>query len=808
MKTFITSLSLILCAYNISAQYTLSGTVKNGTDSSAVAYATVALMTADSSVITGTMSGEDGVFGLENVGQGFYRLRFTCIGYETAFLDVDVPQQSDLGEIRLAESANKLQEVVVTASSPLIERRMDRYIVNVGSHILTAGRNALEVLGRTPGLLVSADGNITLAGNAVEVWIDGRPSNLSGEQLKSMLTAMQGEAIDRVEVITNPSSRYDAAGTGGIVNIRTRRGLQYGVNGSANAGYRLSRVATENAGLQLNYRSSAVNLFGNYGINRRNSYGSLRQVNVVDTQEGGRVTFDQYTESKYQTRPLNHQFRLGGDFFLSAGSTLGFLLNDYENGRGGESLRNGQTRITPPTEEGVSHTEVHSLSSGGGSGRQANVNFQQTFSTPGQQLNVDLDVARFASNPSQRVTNTYFGPSGEPAGEVEQLRHANPQSIDIRSGRLDYVQPLRENATLEAGLKSSRSTTDNDLSYEEFLDGNWAPDGNRSNRFIYTEQIHAGYLNLSKAWEKWSVQAGLRGEYTLSKGEQRTVGAVVTDSSYFDLFPALFVNYAPQAEAFTLSFSYSRRLRRPVYSQLNPFEIKLDAYSYAAGNPYLTPNYRHLFELAYINRHSLMVTLSYNYSTDLVVQTPVADDSGEHLRYGWIPTNFGTRINFGGMVNYRFSPLKGWRVNCMADAAYVMNRSGDASEAFKNDGILLYVFLNNTLNLGHGFSAEVSGFYGRMRSGYVESEPAASLSTGLRKSLMKDKLLISLNVNDVFNSETAWRSSKYRNVDLRIFEDLDSRSVALSVRYGFGSKTVKASRNRTSGIEDEAGRAK
>jgi hypothetical protein len=767
-----------------------------------VAYATVALMAADSSVITGTTTNEAGTFKLENVEQGDYLVRISYIGYETAYISAGVPQQSDLGEIRLAESANKLQEVVVTATRPLIERRVDRYIVNVGSHILTAGRNALEVLGRTPGLLVSSGGSITLAGNVVEIWIDGRPSNLSGEQLKSLLTSMQGEAIDRIEVITNPSSRYDAAGIGGIVNIRTRKGLQYGLNGSTNAGYKQSRVDVENAGLQLNYRSSVVNLFGNYGITRNNSYNSIRQINIVETQEG-QVTFDQHTHSKYRKFPVNHQFRIGADFFLSSKSTLGILLNDYENGKG-ESSRNGDTYITPPT-EGVSHTVVHSLSSGSGNGRQANVNFQQTFSKPGQQLNIDLDVARFASDPSQNVTNTYYGPAGEPARDVEQLRHANPQTIHIHSGKLDYVQPLWENGTLEAGVKSSSSKTDNDLLYEKYVNSNWETDRNQTNRFIYTEQIHAAYLNLSKSWGKWSVQAGLRGEYTVSKGEQRTVGAI-TDSSYFDLFPALFVNYAPKA--YTLSFSYSRRLRRPVYSQLNPFEIKIDAYSYTAGNPYLTPNYRHLFELGYINRHNLMVTLSYNYSTDLVVQTPVADDSGEHLRYGWIPTNFGTRINFGGMVNYRFSPFKRWTVNCMVDAAYVMNRSGDTSEEFKNDGILVYVFLNNMFNLGQGFSAEISGFYGRMRSGYVESEPSATLSAGVRKSLLKDKLMISLNVNDVFNTETTWLSSKYRNVNLRAFDDADSRSVALSVRYSFGSKTVKASRNRSSGIEDEAGRAK
>jgi outer membrane receptor protein involved in Fe transport len=749
------------------------------------------------------MTDETGGFKLENIGSGNYLVRISFIGYETAYSNADVPQQSDLGEIRLTEKANKLDEVVVTAQRPLIERRIDRYVVNVSSHLLTPGRNALEVLRNTPGLLVSSGGSITIANNAVEIWIDGRPSNLSGEQLRSLLTSMQGETIDRIEVITNPSSRYDAAGIGGIVNIRTKKGLQYGLNGSTNAGYKQSHVDVENAGLQLNYRSRAANLFGNYGITRQNNYNGIKQINIVESQEGA-VTFDQYASSKNQRSPINHQFRVGADFFLSSKSTLGFLLNDYENGKE-EELLEGETDITPSS-EGINHTSVRSLSRGSGSGRQANVNFQQTFSRPEQQLNIDLDMARFASDPSQEITNMYDGQDVEQAGRgvVEQLRHANPQIIDIRSGKLDYAQPLWGNVRLEAGLKTSSSKTDNDLLYETYLNDRWEIDRNQTNHFIYREQIHAAYLNLGKSWGKWSVQAGFRGEYTVSEGEQRTTGAV-SDSSYFNLFPSLFVNYAP--EGYSLSFSYSRRIRRPSYRQLNPFEIKLDAYSYTSGNPDLTPNYRHLFEWSYINKHNLMVSLSYLHNTDLIVQTPVADERDDQIRYGWIPTNFGTRINFGGMANYRFSPVKRWTVNCMVDAAYVINRSGDAAEEFANDGMLVFVFLNNTFNLGRGFSAELNGLYGSQRTGYVESDPFVTLSTGVRKALLKDRLMITLNVSDVFNTASVWMSSKYRNVNLRAFEDSDSRSVALSLRYSFGSKTVKASRRRTSGIEEEAGRA-
>jgi outer membrane cobalamin receptor len=802
MKRAVKILSLCMFACNLYAQHTLTGTVKDQADGSAVAYATVALLTPDSSIITGATTDDTGRFALQNIAAGNYLAQVSFIGYEKEYRQVNIPSQSDLGAIELKESANKLSEVVVTASRPFIERRTDRYVVNVGSHILTAGRNALDVLRNTPGVLVKSDGSISVMGNHVEIWIDGRPSNLSGEQLKSLLTSTQGETIDRIEVITNPSSRYDAAGIGGIINIRTKRGLQYGLNGSTNAGYTQSRVDVENAGLQLNYRNSVLNVYGNYGITRHNDYNSIKQINIIETTEGP-VTFDQYTHSKFQKAQIRHQFRMGTDFFLSTNSTLGFLLNVYENGKSNR-YRDGDTYIMPPS-EGIGHTATHNMIFDRGNGRQANVNFQQTFSQPGQQLNIDLDIARFKSSPSQETANTYYDAVDVPTGDVEQLRHKNPQTIDIYSGKLDYTHPLGENGKLETGVKSGSSKTDNDRLYEEYVNPNWETYRNRTNHFIYTEQVHAAYLNLSRSWGKWSVQAGLRGEYTLSKGEQRTTGAV-NDSSYFNLFPTLFVNYAP--DEYTLSFSYSRRLRRPSYGQLNPFEIKLDAYSYVAGNPHLTPNYRQMLELSYMNRHNLMITLSYNYSTDLIVMMPVVDAS-DNVRYGMVPVNFGTRINIGGMISYRFMPVKRWTVTLMAEGGYITNRSGDASDKLANDGMIAFVFLNNAFDLGRGFSVEVNGIYNTgQKTGYMESASAAILSAGIRKSLLNDKLMLSLNAEDIFNSALSWTTVKYGNVNDRIFENPNIRSIALSLRYNFGSSTVKASRRRSSGIEEEAGRAR
>ncbi|MDR2773263.1 MAG: outer membrane beta-barrel protein [Tannerella sp.] len=803
MKRTVKLLSLCLLAGNLYAQHSLSGTVKNQSDSSAVAYATVALMTAaDSSIVTGVTTGEDGQFKMENVKPGDYLVRISFIGYETAYRNAGVPQQSDLGEILLNESANRLNEVVVTAGRPFVEQRIDRYVVNVGSHIMTAGRNALDVLRNTPGVLVRPNGSITVMGNSVEIWIDGRPSRLKGDQLNVLLSSTQGETIDRIEVITNPSSRYDAAGIGGIINIRTKKGLQYGINGSVNAGATQGtqgKMNRENAGMQLNYRNSAMNLFGNYSVNRTQDWQYIRQVNTIVTPDG-EVTFDQHTSGKNRTAGIRHQYRLGADFFLSPKSTLGILLNGHDAGK--EKIRvTGETQITPAFEE-IDHTAIDNLWVEELNGKQANVNFQQTFAKSGQQLNVDADYARFNSHPSQQLTNSYYDTDGKLAKD-EQLRHANPQSIDIYSVKTDYTHPLGEKSKLETGFKSSSSKTDNDLLYEEYVSGNWETDRNQTNHFIYTEQIHAAYVNLSHSWGKWSTQAGVRSEYTVSKGEQRTTGTV-RDSSYFNIFPTLFVNYNPGS--YTAGLSYSRRLMRPSYSHLNPFEIKTDAYSYTSGNPNLTPSYIHNIQLSF-SRKNLMARLAYNHITDLIITAPIVNDND--VRYGMIPVNFGMRQSFSGMANYRISPFRWWNVNLMLEGAYATNRSGEASGTYTNNGAVYNISINNALTMKKGFSAEINGFYvSRQKQGYFIMEPMGNLSAGIRKSLLNDKMIISLNVNDLLYTMTEKIAVKYEKVNYQLVSKRDSRSVALSLRYSFGSKTVKASRRRTSGIEEEAGRAK
>jgi len=792
---------LYFCAFTATAQHQLSGTIKDASDGSPVPFATAALLRADSTVVTGVMADADGKFALANVAAGDYILQLSFVGYNKEYRRVNVPAQSDLGEISLAESATRLQEVVVTAARPLVAMRADRYVVNVSGNIQSAGRNAMDILRNTPGLLVNRNGDISAMGNSVHVWIDGRPSRMSGEQLQAFLASMQGDEIDRIEVITNPSSRYDAAGGGGIIDIRTKKGLQFGVNGTLTLDYRQGRMDSENAGVNLNWRREKFNMFGNYSVGRSNGWEKISQVNVMQTPVG-EITFDQNATAKNSKAGLRNSVRAGVDYFPNTKNILGVIVNAYHSDIGNVFLK-GITNIIPAY-NGVSYSEAYNVQSRSSNGIQINANYQATFAKPGQRLNLDLDYARFSAEPFQQNRNMYYDLNNLMIGIPEQLSNSNLQTIEVYSAKIDYMQPLWKNARMETGAKVSQSKTDNDMKFEVFTDNGWQIDVNRTNRFVYTEQIDAAYINISQQLGKFNLQAGLRGEYTLLNSEQKTTNEL-NDTTYFNLFPTFFANYQP-SQKHSFGISYSRRLSRPSYYELNPFEVAIDAYSFTRGNPHLKPSYTHNVQFSHTFAQSLMTRIGYSSTTDLIVLIPIIDDATQ--RYGTTRGNFGKNQYYFGMANYRRQIVNIWTANMTVQGGYGISTSKEASDEFVNKGGSLYVQLNNNITITPTLSAELTGWYqSSSRSAYYVAKSRGNFSIGFRQTLLNNKITLSLTVNDIFYTTKERISAKYENVNYTLVSARDNRYANLTLRYNFGSTTVRAARSKQTGIEDETTRA-
>lgn len=796
MKTLFIALLLI---FNLiaQAQHSITGIVKDAKDSSPISYVTVALLRSDSSVVTGAVTGDDGKFVLENISKGDYLVQVSFLGYKKEYRKVNIPAQNDLGVINLKGNATELGEVTVTAIRPQIEQKVDRYIMNVSS-IQSSGRNTLEVLSLTPGVLVTSNGDISVMGNGMAIWIDGRPTNLSGDQLHSLLTSMQGNEIDRIEVITNPPARYEAEGIGGIINIRTKKGLLLGFNGSATLGYKQGHSDRENAGISFNYRKQFINIYGNYGYSHATSWGDYKTINKMETDDGW-FEYDGKTALRKGTTGLfdgNHQLRLGSDFFINPKNTIGILFNGNYMGYIDER-RTGSTTITPAY-QGIGFATADNLAGVRSDNQQLNLNYQGIFSKPEQQLTIDLDYGRFNSKSSEQDNNQYFD-ADSILISPEQLRHNNPQLIHLKSAKADYTQPVWKEGILGFGGKLSQSETDNNLLYENYNydDINWETDANLTRQFDYNEQIDAFYVNMEQAaGANWSFQAGLRGEYTKVKGNQLTLNEV-NQSDYFDLFPTFFVLHKTGKGQYR--FSYGRRVRRPSYSLLDPFEVRFDAYTFSVGNPDLKPAYTHNLQLAYSYKQ-FMGQVVYNYTIGQITDMPIIKGD----MHGSMPINFNNRQNITLGINYSPAITKFWSINLYSEGAYVLNQAGD----YDNKGFVFMINLYNRFTITKKLTAEVSGFYmSKSRNGYSVTEPFGNLSAGLRQELWNDRLSIVLSMNDIFNTSISTESTNTGQTYQWAKQDFDNRWVSLSLTYNFGSITVKNSRNRSTGNEDEVNRA-
>ena len=514
----------------------------------------------------------------------------------------------------------------------------------------------------------------------------------------------------------------------------------------------------------------------------------------------GEVTLDQSTTATSSKAGLRNSVRVGVDYFINPNNTLGVIVNAYHN-IAGTGIFSGFTNISP-TLNGVNHSTADNRQTGEGDGIQLNMNFQSIFSTPGQQLNFDLDYARFYLDRFQQNSNRYFDSEGLMIGDVEQFSNANPQIINVYAAKVDFTQPLWTGARMETGARFGQTVTDNNMKYEEVINNVWQVIPARTNRFEYTEQISAAYVNVSQQLGQFSLQAGLRGEYTYSKGNQKTTGEL-NDTSYFNLFPTFFVNYqASPRHIFGLS--YSRRLSRPNFFTLNPFETTIDAYSFVRGNPYLTPAYTHNVQLTHTFAQSLMTRIGYSITNDLISQVPVVYVDDDSQRTGLIFQNFGRSQNISAMMNYRRTMFRIWIANMTVQGQYIINTSND----FVSEGGSLVVQMNNNIVITPSLSAELTGMYiSGVRQGYLVMQSFGNLSIGLRQMLLQNRMTLSLTINDILYTMKQRGYARYDNVNYSLNGRQDSRHATLTLRYNFGSATVRAARNRQTGIEDETTRA-
>mgnify|MGYP001584509375 CR=1 FL=1 len=766
--------------------------------------ATVSLIKAsDSSSIKLAVTKLDGFYVFSGIKEGNYKVMVTYIGCKPAFSASFFFSSTDITmpELKLLKISGSLSNVTITAQKPMVEVKADKTILNVEGTINSVGSNALELLRKSPGVLLDKDDNISLAGkNGVQIYIDNRQTPLSGQDLANYLKSLQSSQIEAIELITNPSAKYDAAGNAGIINIRLKKNKSLGTNGSVNAGWNIGITAKYNAGASLNYRNKNINIFSTYSFN----YGPTEQkLNVKRTVLDS--LFDQQGTIRQTSKA--HNFKIGADYFINKKNTIGVMVNGT---------------LADPTFSNYSKTFISNVTtntvdriliadnSNSMKRHNANINFNYNYTDPkGTSFVVNADRGSYDLNSDQFQPNYYYDASGLIQTSSVIYHMFSPAKININSIKADYELNFKK-GKLGIGGKSAWVKTDNDFQRYNVNGSTEDLDKDRSNHFVYKENINAAYINYNRQYKKFMIQAGVRIENTISEGVSNGLkfnGSNYVTSissfkkSYTDLFPsaAITFNKNPMKQ---WSLTYSYRIDRPAYQDLNPFEFKLDEYTFQKGNINLRPQYTNSFGITHTYKYKLNMTLNYSHVKDLFTQIV---DTTEKSKAFVSKKNLATQDIASLSVSYPYQ-YKSYSLFTSISSNYSKYKADfGTGRKVDLDAFGFSVFVQNSLKFAKTWTAELSGFFNAptIYQGSFKGKSIYNIDAGLSKQVLKGRATIKTSVSDVFHTLKFRATSDFAGQVMKINFQGESRLFKLSFNYRFGNNGVKPARQRSGGAEDE-----
>jgi Outer membrane receptor proteins, mostly Fe transport len=776
---------------------------------------TAELLSAKDSILRKTvLSDQKGVILFDHLSSGSYFLKVSGVAYKnysSSPFQVKEQENVELASIKLQNAASgQMQSVTVTGKKPFIQKLNDRIVVNVDNSVVNVGSAAMDVLERSPGVTIDQNDVISLRGRqGVIIMIDGKPSPMTGADLANYLRSLPSNAIDRIDIITNPSSKYDAAGNSGIIDIHLKKDQRFGTNGSLTAGYGQGIYPKANAGFTFNYRNNKLNVFGNYNNTYRVNLNHLilnRNFYKDGVYNGGD------DKDNYSKMPLyGNTARLGMDYSVSNKTIVGFVVNTsfYHFTRDNEnnSIVNDNQKLPSYTFQTYATNNDHNNNTVG------NINFKHTFDSTGKEIKADIDYGVF-NNASLSYTAThYFNLDGSQYKAPYILDGDQTGKLTLKTGKVDYVHPLKKGAKLELGFKTSYVSSDNDARFTDMSSGIPENDTTKTNHFIYNEYNNAGYVNFSKEYKKFNIQFGLRGERT-DVNTYQVHGNQRWDSGYFQLFPSAFFNYKLKEDQ-TIGLSVSRRIQRPGYADLNPFLFLIDVTTYATGNPSLLPEISWSYEASYTVKQ-ISFSLGYSHTSeneniaiarlkDVLPNLPIKD-SNVTIQ---IPINLNSSDYVGLTIAAPIHVNNWWNMINNVNV-YYNHFNGDLGGSTLNNGSpAADVRTNNTFTFKKGWSAELNAaFSSGGRYGYMVSRPNWGLSTGVQKNIWKNKGLVKFNITDIFWTNLPRATITYPGTYIENWHAYrESRVANISFTYRFGNNKVQAARRRTTGSEEERQRA-
>ncbi len=806
--TFLFAILFFVSGKNTAQNLSLTGKITDQ-DHKALDAAVVSLMKVkDSILVKNVLTEANGIFEFSDLKANNYFVIVTNLGYKkyksTAF---DLQKSLELPAFLLETEVKGLQEVTVTSKTPFIERKIDRTVVNVDAMIANAGSNALEVLEKSPGIMAD-DNGIRLKGKAgVQIFIDDKPTYLSGEELNNYLKSLPASALKQIEIMTNPPAKYEAAGNAGVINIKLKRDKNKGLFGNIAVNFGQGRYARSNNSLNLNYNSKKWSFFSNFNARVSNSYQDL---NINRTYQNADLSVKSYfnQNSYIKKSALSGMGKIGLDYYLSDKTTLGIVINGLNNPNKNKTDNTAQVLdnqqvlakkvLADNTDNGIFNNLTY------------NINLRHQFDSTGQSLTLDADYVTYHSNADQKYLNSAFLPNGN-LDFKDQLNGALPSSISIYALKTDYTKPLKKGAKLEAGLKTALTKTDNVADYKTTENGVTSINYDLTNHFLYNEMINAGYLNFSQSIKRVELQAGLRLENTVLEGNQ--LGNGVSQPSKFDnhytkLFPTFYISYKLDSTGNQqVGFNYGRRIERPSFEFLNPFISPLDKFTFYSGNPFLRPTFSNNLTLSYNYGQGFSTNLNYSYTTDAINETLEIDAKGIYFSR---PNNIGQTKNISLDFTFAFPISKKINSNFYLELGHNQYISKLYTENLNASGNYVTSNGNVSFQLKKGWAAEISGQYQTdFTYGQLVIKGFGLMNASASKKILNNKGSLKFTMNDIFHTRIG--SGIINNLRLTKADwnsTLDTRVAVLTFSYNFGKATKGREKHQGSGSDTERQRVR
>ncbi|WP_291867223.1 TonB-dependent receptor [Maribacter sp.] len=763
--------------------YSLSGIVLDS-NKNPISYATVVIKSLDSVLLRGTSTEEDGSYKLNKLAKGSYYVEASYIGNTSKSISVEINGDITISSILINLSEQNLDEVVVTLQKPRLERKADRLVFNIANTAL-ADSDIWDVLKRTPSVLISGDKLQIKGQDNIGVMINNKKVNLPTEDLYNLLSGTSASNVESIEVITNPPLKYSAEG-GMLINIVMRKNLASGYNGSLYNTYKQGVFAKHTLGTDHYFKGKKTDFSVNYSFSRnKNITRFTDKTNYI-----GSPSSDWTANQNSTTKQNKHNLSLFFDYYINKKNTISLsslnaLTPKYSN------LKDTYTDVNYTDDALDSSFKSLIFSDRDYFNTAYYVDWVRKLNKKGAEISFGSHYTFYDAKIGQDLNTTFFNDLGESTGTNNFTTDSN-QKINLYNAQLDYITPFGKASRFEAGVRFAGIYSKSTIKQEGFDRNQPGINPTEAGVFLYDEDIYAGYTSFNSSWENFKLNTGLRLEYTETLGDLDT-NPSKTKRSYLELFPSFSLNYVPSKDH-NLRFYYFRRIKRPRYNKINPFQYFESNNSVIEGNPNLLPTTRNYIALEYTLKKAYNVEVFYmvekNYFSEQVFQ----DNTSNLLRY--VSYNIDRNTFYG--VDFSFNK----KVTNYWDNYILLSISNKEHEFvdFSSGDLLtrdIWSWLFRTRNSfalldNKSLMVDVNYvYYAPTIYGNASSEAYSNLSIAIRKTLWNKKASISLGMSDVFRDNARFASRVYGDQNNSTYTRRETRLFSLGFRYKFGNSKIK-----------------